>query len=175
MLSSLIRACKLKNDRIFTRMPIQRPLLNVLLDSLDNLYNNQPFLKHLYKSLISTTYFGLLRIGEATASKHIVLAKDVHMAVNKKKLMLILHSSKMHLECDKPQCIKIHSTFTGTKLNLKSDNVRYCPFQLLRNYILFHESYVRDDEQFFVFRDRTPVSPSNFRTTLHRILTSSGF
>ena len=33
-ISALIRACKLKNDELFIRLPIQRGLLNMLLDKV---------------------------------------------------------------------------------------------------------------------------------------------
>ena len=53
-------------------------------------------------------YFGMFRIGEMTESQHVVKAKDVHIGINKDKLMFVLHSSKMHGKGTKPQIVKIN-------------------------------------------------------------------
>ena len=50
----------------------------------------------LYQVLIITTYYGMFRIGEVTLSDHVVKARDVHIALNKPKLLFVLHSSKTH-------------------------------------------------------------------------------
>ena len=85
LLSSLVRACKLKNDQIQTRLPIQKGLLGLLIKEVDKHFMklNQPFLNILYKTLLLTTYFGLLQISEVTDGGHVVLAKDVHIGDNK--------------------------------------------------------------------------------------------
>ena len=44
-----------------------------------------------------------------TGSDHAVRATDLHIAVNKKKMMLVLHTSKTHGLGDKPQKIKIQA------------------------------------------------------------------
>ena len=100
LLSSLTRACKLKNDKIRQRLPIQKGLLILILRQIDEHFTAQPFLATLYRALFSTAYFGLLRVSEltATSSQHVVLARDVHMASNKNKFMFVLRTSKMHHE-----------------------------------------------------------------------------
>ena len=50
----------------------------------------------LYMALFSTAYFGLFRVGELTASKHVVKAVNVRIGQNKNKILFILDSSKMH-------------------------------------------------------------------------------
>ena len=173
LLSPLIQACKRKNERVFTRMLIQRPLLNMLLNTLNKLYADQPYLKAMYRALFSTAYFGLLRVGEVTKSKHVILAKDVHLGINKQKMMFILHSSITHMKCDKPQIIKITSVPLSKKQQLILK--QHCPYHILHEYLLFHDSFRKQDEQFFIFRDRSGVSTANFRDTLHRCLTSANF
>ena len=43
-----------------------------------------------------------------TESQHVVKAKDVHIGINKDKLMFVLHSSKTHGKGTKPQIVKIN-------------------------------------------------------------------
>ena len=65
--------------------------------------------------MISTSYFGLLRVGEITSGDHPVLATDVHIAANKRKIMFVLHTSKTHWKNMKPQMIKITSSKATNK------------------------------------------------------------
>ena len=62
LVSSLNRSCKYRNDRIRTRLPLQKGMLIMLLRETENYYNerNQPYLKDLYRAIFSTMYFGLL-------------------------------------------------------------------------------------------------------------------
>ena len=79
LLTSLTKACRLKNDSLKARLPIRRGVLRILLETTQTYYMNagQPFLSHLYRALFSTMYFGLLRISEVTAGAHPVLVRDV--------------------------------------------------------------------------------------------------
>ena len=77
----------------------------MMLKKLDKKFEMQPYLLALYRAILVTTYYGMFRIGEMTTSKHIVKACDVHIGINKPKLLFILHSSKMHGEGQKPQLI----------------------------------------------------------------------
>ena len=79
LISSLTKACRLVNDQIRTRLPIQKSLLAVIIKQLSRTYDTQPYLKILYKAMLSTSYFGLLRVGELTVGEHPILAKDVHI------------------------------------------------------------------------------------------------
>ena len=49
-------------------------------------------------ALFATAYYGLFRVGEITDSQHAVKACDVHIGVNKRKLLFILRTSKTHTE-----------------------------------------------------------------------------
>ena len=114
LLSSLTKACRLHNDKVHQRHPIGRAMLTVLLKQVDKHYGrkNQCYLQTLYKAILSTMYFGLFRIGELTKSPHVVKARDVQIGSNKKKILLILRSSKTHGPGSKPQQIKISSKKT---------------------------------------------------------------
>ena len=48
LLKSLIRACRLKKDRMKTRIPIQKPLLSQILKQIAIIYHQQPYLTSLY-------------------------------------------------------------------------------------------------------------------------------
>ena len=126
LLSSLVRACKLKNSNVRTRLPIQKSLLFELLAFTEQYYlsQNQPYLASLFKTLFITAYFGLFRVSELcmTASQHAVRVTDVHIGENKKKFLLILWTSKTHDRSSKPQMIKISMHGEGSENNMKAKN-----------------------------------------------------
>ena len=143
LLSSLIKACKLQNDCIQTQLPIRKGLLQVIINSVEKYYdhNPQPYLCTMFRALFLTAYFGLFRIGELTLSPHVIKARDVHIGVNKKKLLFVLHSSKTHNKSSKPQIIKIDS-IKKYDVNCKNVSVmQNCPFQLLQEYISRRRKY----------------------------------
>ena len=180
LLSSLTQDCKLVNDRVSTQLPIRKPMLMVLLKFVPEIFPQQPYLILLYQTLFSTAYFGLFWIGELTSGTHPVMAKDVHISENKDKLLFILHTSKTHGQDSKPQMVKITSKKINTphlalqKLQYSQSN--WCPFSLLQRYLdVRKRGFITINEPFFIFRDRTPVSPDNMRTALKRTLTAAGF
>ena len=107
------------------------------------------------------------------AGAHPVLAKDVHVASNKDKFTLLLRTSKTHWLDVKPQEIKISSTdkHVTSQTNWKGVLAhKFCPYHLLRCYVKIRPKYVRDNEPFFVFRDRTPVTPYQISEVLRKAL-----
>ena len=128
----------------------------------------------LYRTLFSTAYFGLFRVSELTLSKHQVKARDVHIGINKDKILFILHSSKTHVKSMPPQMIKIKST-NHKKPNQNREDMNFCPYQLLRQYSQARGGYASDNEAFFIFRDRKLVTAYQFWTNLKMILRISGF
>ena len=167
LLNSLTRACKLSNDRVRTRLPIRKPLLHMLATSVTNHYEkkNQPYLGLLYKAIFVTAYHGMFRIGELTTGEHPVRVTDVQMADNKCKLLFILRTSKTHGLDEKPQLVKI--TKIGT-----SD--QFCPYFVLKQFLLVRPNYLNVEEPFFVFSDRSPVTPKQVGSVLHRTLKDKG-
>ena len=63
-LNALTRACKLKNDRFITRLPISKEVLRLMMEKIESNYSSQPYIACLYRAMFSTAYYGLLRAGE---------------------------------------------------------------------------------------------------------------
>ena len=108
LLSSLTKACKVKNDKLITRLPIGKGLLNLLINEVKCHFQHrgQNYLAILYASMLAAGYYGLLRIGELTKGPHVILAANMHIGINKNKLLFILRSSKTHNKGSKPQMVK---------------------------------------------------------------------
>ena len=64
LLNSLVRSCKMENDRVKIRLPIQKGLLEMLLFEVERKYQCQPYLEIMYKALFCLGYYGMLRVGE---------------------------------------------------------------------------------------------------------------
>ena len=101
LLSSLTKACHFKNDTsVRSRLPIQKNLLHELILFTENHFfqQNQPYLAILYKTIFLTAYYGLFRVSDITLthSNHTVQVTDTHLGQNKKKILFVLRSSKMH-------------------------------------------------------------------------------
>ena len=180
LINSLTKACRLVNDQIRTRLPIQKALLSAIIHQIDIMYGTQPFLQVLYKTMISTSYFGLLRVGEIMSGDHPVLARDVHIAANKRKIMFVLHTSKTHWKNMKPQMIKITSSKATNKKKRVLDKGqpvqnKIYPYELLREYLAIRGPYKKDEEPFFVFSDQSPVAPVHLRNCLRNSLKQAGF
>ena len=148
LLSSLTRCCKLKNDVVINRFPIRKDLLHLLMNETEKYFSerNQPYLITLYKALFVSTYFGMLRAGEVTKGPHVVLAENVHIGLNKDKILFVLKSSKMHDKGQKPELIKFSRT---TLADLSKDStklttttkvraqyyLKHCPFRTFKDFI----------------------------------------
>ena len=108
LLVSLTKACRLSNDKLHAKIPIQWSLFNAIIDKCDDLEEqHQWYLTCMYRALFVISYYGMLWIGEVSTEDHPIKATEVHMGQNKQKLMIILRTSKMHNLFDKPQIIKI--------------------------------------------------------------------
>ena len=181
LLNSLTRACRFKNNSVRTRLPIRKPLLTLMIRSLPRIFDSdQPYLVCMYRALMITAYYGLFRVGELCFTKqteHAVKAKDVHVGRNKRKMMFILRTSKTHWSDKKPQVIKINGLdydVTGKKITGKqSKNCGdLCPFNLIQKYLEVRGKRKSETEQFFIFKDYSPVTAVHYRCILRRILTS---
>ena len=180
ILNSLTRACKLKNDHVVLHFPIYKDLLRLVLKYLRKVFNQQPYLSVMYQALFAATYYGLLRVGELTYSPHVITVKNTHVATNKKKVLFILETSKTHNKGDKPQRVKISSTPTTAVVSSKAsikikDHEKNCPFTLIKTYVGMRPDAVTLNEPFFVFLDRSPVTPNHARSTLKSMIHNIGF
>ena len=143
LLKSLTRVCHLKNDTIVHRLPITKGVLKLLLDGIREIYcARQPYLLTMYSTMFAMAYYGLFPIGEFASGPHVVLARNVHIGVNKNKMLFILNSSKTHTKGDKPQLVKITSTPTGVGEVKKS---AYCSFSLLKKYVAIRPHSKNDE------------------------------
>lgn len=165
-LQAIVKACKLENDwrTVTTRMPINYRLLKNILDQIEDHFDCQPYLNLLYRAMFNSAYHGLMRVGEITTGDHPVLARDMLIAENKKKVTYILRSSKTHDWGDPPQIISFNCTCNEPK------DSRYCPYESVLSYMLMKQKYQSDDEPFFVYLDRSPVKPEHFRHNLKVIM-----
>ena len=105
-------------------------------------------------------------------NNHVVKAKDVHSALNKDKLLLVLHTSKTHSAGMRAQKIKITSNNVEKSGFYAKRN--FCPFDLVNHYIRLRGEFLDPTEQFFIFKDRSPVTAGNARTILKTCLSNLG-
>ena len=169
LLGSLTQACKIQNDCLRCRLPIQKSLFEQLLFESERLFDQQFYLCCLYKLIFCLAYFGLMLISELVDGDHTVLASYIHIGTNKDKILVILYSSKTHSKANYPQKIKISANRVETELN-KHFPTFFCPFAIIRMFLSLRGGYVESTEQFFIFKDRTSVKPSQVRSVLRTCL-----
>ena len=157
ILNSLIKACRIINDKVKIRLPIDWKLLELILFELKRVLQGQNYLLKLYRALFAVGYYGMFRIGELTESNHLMKASNIHIGTNKNKILIILHSSKTHNKESLPQKVKILGAY-GNKSTIP---FHFCPFKLTRNFIAERGNYTDPVEQFFIFRDGSLVHPAN--------------
>ena len=153
-------------------------MLSLSLREIEEKLSSQLYLSALYRAMISTMYFGLFRVGEMALSPHQVLAKDVHIAKNKQKMLFVLRSSKTHDKHVDPQLIWISSSDVQTKggrNNQQNQSLLPCPYQLLHLYAQYRGSYVTDQDPFFVYSDGSTVTPQQLATNLKHFIKYAGF
>ena len=179
LLTSLTKACRLKNDHVRTRLPIQQQMLNILLNQVTQYYDEilgQSYLSKLYRALFASAYYG-----ELTSGTHPVYATNVHIGQNKKKIMFILHTSKTHWSDVKPQKVKISNHKKGNLnkcASLGRDNGvggLNCPYNILKDFADSRPTCKSLNKPFFVFSDRSPVKPTHMREALKTSLKLAGF
>ena len=170
IISSLTRACRLINDRVHTRLPIQIKLLEMLLFEIQRSLGGQPYLLCMYQTIFLLAYYGMFRIGELTSGLHQVKAKDVHIAQNQNKMLFVLYSSKTHGKDSNPQKIKICANNNPQNRLTSQNNRFFCPFKSSREYLAIRGNYLNDSDPFFISKDNTPVKPYHVRTVLKTVL-----
>ena len=150
-----------------TRLPIYKDFLHLILDELDKwaAEEGQLYLRIMYSAFFVSAYYGLLRIGEVAQGPHVILADDVRIGVNKRKLLYILRSSKTHDAGTGPQMVKISGTTAEPK---------YCPYTIVDRYLNRRPHAVSELEQFFVISDGSPVTPDQARNFLRTLIKRIG-
>ena len=177
VLSSLLRACRVNNkSETSLRLPIRCTLLHMIIDEIENRFldsTSQPFLCKLYKAILVSGYYGLLHIGEMTAteSNHYVRYSDVHIAPEKEKILFLLRTSKTHNLSNSPQLIKISGLTSNSKPTLITKD-KYCPYRIIHDFMQVRDR-VRtrlSDPPLFIFRDGRPVKAQDFRCILKKAI-----
>lgn len=165
-LRALIKACKYKNDKVIHRMPISEHLLVKLIRQIDLMFDSQPYLSKLYRCMLVLGFYGMLRVGEMASGDHPVLARDVHFNHRLKKVQLILQSSKTHGLGDQPQYVK----FSSDDARVFLYNKKFCPYQVVWEFMQARGPKLSDSDPFFVFGDNSPVKPYQMQAALKRAL-----
>ena len=157
LLDSITKACRLVNDTVYQRRPIQKGLLEQILFEVECIFSEQYYHEILYKAAFILAYYGLLRVGELAAdlgtfkSNHAIKTCNIHVGENKPKILLVLHSSKTHGKESLPQKIKISAkTEEGRESYLC--HTHFCPFAIMREYMRICGTYDIVTEQLFIFR-----------------------
>ena len=112
-----------------------------------------------------------MRVGELTLSEHIMKGVNVHVALTKKKILIVLYSSKTHTSAVRPQIIRITSISSQIAL---SHRQHFCPFKGLSQYLQLRDKVGSNDEPFFVFRNGSAVMPQHVNTVLSTALICLG-
>ena len=120
----------------------------------------------MYKAIFVAGYYGLLHISEIAAGPHQILAHNVHIGINKDKVLFVLLTSKTHNKGNLPQTVKITSL-------QQYRSIKYCPFQILRNYVSARCRIKEKWEPFFVSSDRSSISAACIRSTLRKCITKT--
>ena len=158
LINTLTRACKNVNNRVYIHNPVKKPSLEVILFEVGRIFATQPYLLCLYRMFFALSYYGLFRLGELAKGDHPIKAADVQVAVNKNKMLILLRSSKTHSKNVRPQRVTIaEENSIGTLVS----TTNFCPFELMKQFIKLRGSYHNIKEQFFIFRDRTPLTVGN--------------
>ena len=169
LLNTLTQSCKLINDQVRHRMPIKSGLLHVLLCDMADYFDirAQSYLKVMYTSLFLVGFYGMFRIGELTTGNHPILAKDIHLGNNKRKMLIVLHTSKTHGIESLPQKVKIEGNIT------LAGDIRFNPYIITQSYLSLRGDYSDINDPLYIFRDGRPVQPIHVRKLLKKLLINS--
>ena len=94
----------------------------------------------------------------------------IHIGVNKRKILIILHSSKTHSVANRPQKIKIEATEPKKEGCYKF----FCPFELLRHFMKLRGNFKDENEQLFIFHDKSAIKAQQARKLLKLCLHNLG-
>ena len=172
LLGTIVKACRVVNDKIQARLPVSGNLLELMLFELSRIFHDQFYLEVLYQTIFLLGFHELLRIGKLGQGLHVLRAANVHVGQNKNKILLLLYSSKTHSKANRPQKIKI--TAIDEIYSRSKAGKHFCPFKMTRKFIKLRGNYKDNDEQFFTFRDHIPVKPVHINHALKRTIANLG-
>ena len=87
MFNTIINSCSIVNDVVQNKLPIQNGLLEMLLFELERKYSALEYHEKLYKAFFCVAHYGMFRMCELAKGSHTLLAKDIHSATGKKKII----------------------------------------------------------------------------------------
>ena len=169
----VIKSCKMINDSVKNRLPVQNRLLETILFELERKYSKQYYLEIMYKAFFMLLFYGMMRIGELAAGNHTLMAKDIHLAEGKQKMKIVLHSSKTHGKNVRPQIIKIQGN-VHLSIERNSNQRCYCPYACIYEFLQLRGDYDFPTQHLFIFNDRTSIKPRHIRSLLRELLTNIG-
>ena len=149
-------------------------MLELILFEVQRAFEGQYYLTTLYKALFALGYYGLMRVSELTVNegRHTVKAVNIHLAMNKQKLLVVLYTSKTHTKGMKPQKIKIEANQCEKSGHYA--RLHFCPFETISSFIELRGNYDSLTEEFFIFKDKTPVTAEHSRKVLRTLITQIG-
>ena len=162
VLATLTKSCKILNDRLKIQLPIKQSLLEEIIFEHERSFKSQRYLEAMYKATFALAYYGLMQVGELASGSNPVQARDVCFARNKRKLLLILQTSKTHGIESRSQKIKISVAETSNHMLGQNRQRFFCPLRITDEYMMLRGNFHKPDELFLVFSDKTPVNPVQF-------------
>ena len=168
ILSTFTKSCKMENDRVKTRLPIKKGLLELILYDLEITFNEQNYLEKAYKAIFIICYYGMMRIGEVVNGEHVIKVSQVHMdTIHNQKMLIVLYTSKTHGKGDRPQYIKINAM-----INNGEKPTNFCPIRLTQDYIRIRNNKINPtpEQNFFLFSDGSTINPCHVRSVLRQSL-----
>ena len=145
-LTHIIKACKISNDHVKTRLSIKQRLLNLILFEIQRIFKDQPYLQTMFKAMFALGYYGLMRVGELAKIDNTLKADNIYRGTNKRKLLIVLYTSKTHEEESEPQQIKI----SVTNAYESKDHI-FCPFELVNDFVHYRGEYQKGEQFFFLY------------------------
>ena len=106
---------------------------------------------------------------------HSIRFKDINYGTNKKKIMIALRSSKTHFRSQPPQIVTICRVVSNAMMQKsRLSQQKYCPYDMILEYIRCWGPRSYENELFFIFRDRTQVKAKHFRSVLKKAISDAG-
>ena len=168
ILNSMVHACRLHNNHVRIRLPIQKRLCTLIIKQTQShfLQYNQPYLAYLYASLYGAAYYGMLRVGELTTGTHPVKVTDVRMGENKIQVLFILRSCKTHSADQRPQFIRLSSIPVADRQDDSNNmdhqwQLHFNLYLLINKYVQSRPKYCKPDEPFAGSQVTTQLSATH--------------
>ena len=95
--------------------------------------------------------------------------KNVHIAVNKDKILLILYWSKTHGANNFKQKIKIQANVNCYYNTFKKKRF-FCRFEVTCTFIWIWGGYKEENGNFFIFHDQSPVCHHHFQKVMKDLI-----